>query len=53
MKKQLALMVVAISKTMTKIMIPMARPSIITVILFQFLAFWNGYIIAFTFMDKR
>ena len=40
-------------KTMTKIMIPMARPSIITVILFQFLAFWNEYIIAFTFMDKE
>lgn len=39
-------------KTMTQIMIPMARPSIITVILFQFLAFWNEYIIAFTFMDK-
>ena len=39
-------------KTMTKIMIPMARPSIITVVLFQFLAFWNEYIIAFTFMDK-
>lgn len=39
-------------KTMTKIMIPVARPSIITVILFQFLAFWNEYIIAFTFMDK-
>ena len=40
-------------ETMTKIMIPMARPSIITVILFQFLAFWNEYIIAFTFMDKE
>lgn len=39
-------------KTMIKVMIPMARPSIITVILFQFLAFWNEYIIAFTFMDK-
>ena len=39
-------------KTMMKIMIPMARPSIITVILFQFLAFWNEYVIAFTFMDK-
>ena len=37
-------------KTMTKIMIPMARPSIITVILFQFLAFWNEYIMAFTLM---
>lgn len=40
-------------KTMIKVMIPMARPSIITVILFQFLAFWNEYIIAFTFMDKE
>ena len=39
-------------KTMTKIMIPMARPSIITVILFQFLAFWNEYIMAFTLMEK-
>ena len=38
-------------KTMTKIMIPMARPSIITVILFQFLAFWNEYIIALTLMS--
>lgn len=36
--------------TMIKIMIPMARPSIITVILFNFLAFWNEYIIALTIM---
>uniref|UniRef100_UPI003AACB8C3 carbohydrate ABC transporter permease n=1 Tax=Massilicoli timonensis TaxID=2015901 RepID=UPI003AACB8C3 len=35
-------------KTMFKIMIPMAKPSIITVILFNFLAFWNEYIIALT-----
>ena len=34
------------------IVIPMARPSIITVILFQFLAFWNEYIMAFTLMEK-
>lgn len=40
-------------KTMTKIMIPMARPSIITVILFQFLSFWNEYIVAFTLMSKE
>lgn len=40
-------------KTMTKIMIPMARPSIITVILFQFLSFWNEYVLAFTFMEKE
>ncbi|CRK81309.1 carbohydrate ABC transporter permease [Neobacillus massiliamazoniensis] len=35
-------------KTMIRIMIPMARPSIITIILFNFLAFWNEYIIALT-----
>ncbi len=40
-------------KTMVKIMVPMARPSIITVILFNFLAFWNEYIIAFTLMTTR
>ena len=38
-------------KTMTKIMIPMAKPSIITVILFNFLSFWNEYIIEYTLMD--
>ncbi len=38
-------------KTMIKIMIPMAKPSIITVILFNFLSFWNEYIIAYTLMD--
>lgn len=38
-------------KTMTRIMIPMAKPSIITVILFNFLSFWNEYIIAYTLMD--
>lgn len=36
--------------TMVKVMIPMARPSIITVILFNFLAFWNEYIIALTLL---
>ncbi len=36
--------------TMVKIMAPMARPSIITIILFNFLAFWNDYIIALTLM---
>lgn len=40
-------------RTMVEIMIPMAKPSIITVILFQFLAFWNEYIIAFTLMDEN
>ena len=37
-------------KTMTVVMIPMAKPSIITVILFNFLAFWNEYILALTLM---
>lgn len=37
-------------KTMVSVMIPMARPSIITVILFNFLAFWNEYILALTLM---
>lgn len=40
-------------KTMLKIMIPMAKPSIITVILFNFLSFWNEYIIAYTLMDEN
>ena len=40
-------------KTMVQIMIPMAKPSILTVILFQFLSFWNEYIIAFTTMDEN
>lgn len=39
-------------RTMISIMIPMARPSIITVILFNFLAFWNEYIIALTLLPS-
>lgn len=34
--------------TMVKVIMPMAKPSIITVILFNFLSFWNEYIIAMT-----
>lgn len=37
-------------KTMTGIIFPMAKPSIITVILFNFLSFWNEYIISMTLM---
>lgn len=37
-------------RTMLTIMMPMARPSIITVILFNFLSFWNEYIIAMTML---
>ncbi len=39
-------------RTMVQIMIPMARPSIITVILFNFLSFWNEYIISMTLLTK-
>lgn len=37
--------------TMVKIIFPMARPSIITVILFNFLSFWNEYIISMTLLS--
>lgn len=36
--------------TMVRIIMPMAKPSIITVILFNFLSFWNEYIIAMTML---
>lgn len=39
-------------QTMVRVMIPMARPSVITVILFNFLSFWNEYIIALTLMTQ-
>lgn len=39
-------------RMMAKIMIPMAKPSIITVVLFNFLSFWNEYIISMTLMTK-
>ncbi len=38
------------TKTMVRIMMPMAKPSIITVILFNFLSFWNEYIISMTLL---
>lgn len=38
--------------TMIKIIMPMAKPSIITVILFNFLSFWNEYIIAMTLLTN-
>lgn len=39
--------------TMIKIMMPMARPSIITIILFNFLSFWNEYIISMTLLTEK
>lgn len=39
-------------RTMVTVMLPMARPSIITIILFNFLSFWNEYIISMTLLTK-
>lgn len=40
-------------KTMFSVMLPMVKPSIITVILFNFLAFWNEYIISLTLLPGK
>ena len=40
------------STTMVKIIFPMAQPSIITIILFNFLSFWNEYIISLTLLSS-
>ena len=40
-------------RTMLEIIFPMAQPSIITVILFNFLSFWNEYIIIKTLVTDR
>lgn len=39
-------------RTMISVMMPMARPAVITVILFNFLSFWNEYIISMTMLTK-
>ena len=39
-------------QTMWKVIFPMAKPSIITIILFNFLSFWNEYIISKTLMSS-
>lgn len=39
-------------ETLIKVIMPMAKPSIITVILFNFLSFWNEYIIALTMLPN-
>ena len=41
------------SHTMVRIIFPMAKPAIITVILFNFLSFWNEYIIIKTLISDR
>ncbi|MDO5027699.1 MAG: carbohydrate ABC transporter permease [Bacillota bacterium] len=40
-------------RTMVDIIIPMAKPAVITVILFNFLSFWNEYILALTLMTNE
>ncbi|MBQ1032469.1 carbohydrate ABC transporter permease [Micromonospora parva] len=37
-------------RIMTRVMLPMARPAVTTVILFNFLAYWNDFIIALTLL---
>ena len=39
-------------RTMVQVIMPMAKPSIVTVVLFNFLAFWNEYIISMTLLTK-
>ncbi len=41
------------SRTMFQVILPMAKPSIVTVILFNFLSFWNEYIIIKTLVTNR
>ena len=40
-------------RTLLQVIFPMAKPSIITVILFNFLSFWNEYIIIKTLVTER
>ena len=40
-------------RTMLQVIFPMAKPSIITVILFNFLSFWNEYIIVKTLVVEK
>ncbi|MFC4006959.1 carbohydrate ABC transporter permease [Nonomuraea purpurea] len=37
-------------QVMVRVMLPMARPALTTVVLFNFLAYWNDFIIALTLM---
>lgn len=39
-------------RTIVQVILPMAKPSIVTVVLFNFLAFWNEYIISMTMLTK-
>ncbi|MCI8437318.1 MAG: carbohydrate ABC transporter permease [Lawsonibacter sp.] len=39
-------------QAMIRVIFPMAQPSIITIILFNFLSFWNEYIISMTLMSS-
>ena len=39
-------------KAMIQIIFPMAKPSILTIILFNFLSFWNEYIISMTLLSS-
>lgn len=40
-------------RIMTRIMLPMARPAVTTVILFDFLAYWNDFVISLTLLPGK
>lgn len=40
-------------RIMTRVMLPIARPAVTTVILFDFLAYWNDFIIALTLLPGQ
>jgi N-acetylglucosamine transport system permease protein len=40
-------------RIMTRVMLPMARPAVTTVILFDFLAYWNDFIISLTLLPGQ
>lgn len=39
-------------RTMVQVIMPMAKPAIVTIILFNFLSFWNEYIISMTLLTE-
>lgn len=39
-------------KTMINVILPMAKPAVVTVILFNFLSFWNEYILSLTLLTN-
>lgn len=40
------------SATLLRVIMPMAKPALVTVIMFNFMSFWNEYILALTVLDQ-